>query len=260
MNQLGLVLFTSTKGHFGRKDIYDISLQKLEDQCGGALENVFSNRFAHIKISPGEEDIGKNIRDNLESNWGFEVKSTIGGWEHDSISHWDGYTGDILKAFSDDCVHKCEFSLFFEDDSPPKSRDFPAATQMAMAALKRYKDKVSVMFYRGKDLPDREDAYGKLDGFNRIFFQKQNFTEWGPTFPFQPTVVRTRDIYQAYRVITQNYEKLKHLHIELISGMGMKTLTSDPEPFLFVDPEFCHSLHIGTPEFIEKLETEKQHK
>lgn len=242
MNNLGIVLFTTTKGHFGRKDLYKHGVQQWDGKA--------DQYYAHIKVTPGEESIADEMEKYLASK-GYFVERTHGKWSHNETSHSFEYTKDITKAFNSSFVHGATYSIFLEDDWVIKG-DIDFSLQEALSCLEDEKDTLAVRWNN-----EDEGLSGLNGSYNyrctTLCRQLQDYTPYGPTFTFQPTLVRTRDIYQAYRLIGKHWEQMQHVHIELASGYGFKALSDSDTPFYFVHPDTACSVHIGEEPFEERI-------
>lgn len=243
---LSLNLFTSTKGHFGRKDIYLITVKDLLSRA-----NIFYNKTAHIKRSQNDDAVFDDMHRNL-SELGFNVIWTFGEWSHNNPSHAYEYTKDIVKMFNDSNVNKCEYSCFWEDD-------------WTLRVTNGFRNSISRLLYEGIGIlyenpellsvrfnsqPYEKDKVINKEGY---LLQAENYTPWGPTFTFQPTIVRTRDMKIAYNLIARNWNHFKDIHIELASGIALKNLTTSPTPFAFFDYDLVRAIHIGAPPFEQVL-------
>jgi hypothetical protein len=59
IKDLSINFFTSTGGHYGYKDVYKKTIESLSKK----FINFYDIRkYANIKISPGEEQLSKEIR------------------------------------------------------------------------------------------------------------------------------------------------------------------------------------------------------
>ena len=109
---INLILFTTTKGHFNNREIYKKTLLDLFTKIN---KNLFF-KFAHIKISPGDEKFADEMQKFLHS-LDFTVDKTVGSSSHNNaINHGIGYTQDIIKTFYNNKLHKNQYSLWLEDD------------------------------------------------------------------------------------------------------------------------------------------------
>jgi hypothetical protein len=248
--ELGIVLFTSDKGHFGRKDIYKYTVNSITKQ----LENDFDlKKFAHIKSSGcvvQQEKEAEKIAKDLRA-LDFTTAITAGNWSHNDSSHATGYTEDIIRTFSEEAVLENQYSIWLEDDWILKGDPVKWVNQ-SLDILKYHPEILAVRANHGTELPEGEGAWETFPRRHKesdILRQGPNYTNWGPTFTFQPTVVRTRDVFQAYRIVRSNWEHFRNEHIELTSGIAMKVFSDSEMPFLFANPQICHSIHIGEPDF-----------
>src|ERR1700722_9060277 len=115
-NNITYALFTSTLGHFGRKDRYQITVDNILNQLSA---DVWARLIAHIKITPGEEDIFHEMETYLRHR-GFEVIGTTGHWQHSNESHQIQYLKDMVKVTN---LIKTDYMFFAEDDFLIKTDD-----------------------------------------------------------------------------------------------------------------------------------------
>lgn len=243
---LGLCVFTTTKGHYGRDDLYKLTIENLKDL--GVLDK-FNYKVVHIKQFGNDTDKVNILTEYFTSNGFFVITSTKEKTEKLEEYH-NEYQKDITKMFSNGLVNRSEFSLWLEDDWVIKTKEnLWNEFQYACEILKNEKDLLSVRINHEEPT---EDKYIKYN--HKINLQGDNYTQWGPTFTFQPTIVRTRDAYQAYRIINQHNKNIGHLHIELQSGIGFKVLSEFKNPFAFFKPSIIKAYHIGAPPFEKVLE------
>ena len=71
-----LALFTTTKGHFGRRTDWRVSLDHLDKQLPLSL---FGAKVASLKVTPGDEERGHEMKRQLEER-GFTVMAQVGEW------------------------------------------------------------------------------------------------------------------------------------------------------------------------------------
>ena len=112
-DKLAIVLYTSTKGHFGYKDCYKHTVERMEKEI--PFFNSFT-KVAHIKYSEkdGEEQLVE--MESFLNEKGFFVEITQGDWQHNNESHANGYYRDMLTALSKPCLHKFPYVFAVEDD------------------------------------------------------------------------------------------------------------------------------------------------
>lgn len=247
-DNLAIVLYTSTKGHFGQKNLFKHTVKRLEQKIP-----LFSDFFklAHIKISPGEEEFGGQM-----ANWlfgmGWKVKFTVGEWNHNNQSHAVGYYKDKLRIFSFPQLHKYKYTLFVEDDwliNVDENR-----TQIlldgALDFLDHNLDALCVRINNEKEEPNPADA--KVRNF--LYCQGLTRNQYGPTFTFQPTIVRTSEWYHSLRLINKNLHILEHKHCEIVSGEAMHNFSDSFTPFYYFDPKLISATHIGEEGMEDQLE------
>jgi hypothetical protein len=246
---LSVGIFTSTLGHRGRKDIYRIAFDDFLKKLGPGPVAEYLDVVVHIKISEGEEFIEAEIRDYYESH-GASVFSSIGEWKNDDSSHADGYTADIITLLDKVETHRNEFFLWLEDDWILNFEgDLKSHLESAMDLLKEKKEILTVRINAENDKDLSKASLVERRGFPNFYVQNRDYTKFGPTFTFQPSVSRTRDLWQSYRIIQKNWEQLKNTHIELRSGFGLLPLSPSDCSFAFFDPRTINSTHIGHPPF-----------
>lgn len=236
---INLILFTSTKGHFGNKQIYQ---KTLEDLFSKIDPNLFF-KFAHIKVSPNEEKIAEEMQTFL-SSLNFLVDKTIGNWSHsDHQSHAIGYTQDIIKIFNDDRLHKNQYSLWLEDDWIFNIKEKNLEYYISYAIDELINNKNLLCFRFNHEIHDviEENNINK----DIYYIQTNKSTQYGSTFTFQPNITRTRDTWLAYKFIAQNWKSISQAHIELQSGWGFKHLTLSENHFAFFNPKYINCTHIG---------------
>ncbi len=236
---INLVLFTSTKGHFGNKQIYQKTIQDLFNKIDS---NIFF-KYAHIKVSPNEDNIAKEMQEFL-SSYKFLVDTSIGSWSHnDHQSHAIGYTSDIIKTFNNNKLHTQPYSLWLEDDwlFNIKLNNLEYYINYAINELTINKDLLCFRFNHEIHEVNKDNNLSK----DLYYLQTDKSTPYGSTFTFQPNITRTRDTWLAYKFINQYWEQIKNMHIELQSGWGFKHLTSNENHFAFFNPEYVDCTHIG---------------
>jgi hypothetical protein len=152
--------------------------------------------------------------------------------------------------YRDKNVLGCDYSFWVEDDWVIRlangSHYYGYTREFLFEAMEILRHNPELLSVRFNNQPCDEDKVIRKDGY---LLQGENYTQWGPTFTFQPTVVRTRDMYIAYKLIEENQDKIGNLHIELQSGLGLKQLSLSKTPFAFFDYNEVKSVHIGVPNY-----------
>ena len=72
-----------------------------------------------------------------------------------------------------------------------------------------------------------------------------NYTQYGPTFTFQPNISRTNEIFIAWKEAQNYLDKLGSYHCELMSGDLLKKMTNSKTPFSFFNTHRVYAEHIG---------------
>lgn len=234
----------TTKGHWGYKECYKHTLSQINSII--PLE-LFGSLIAHIKVSKG--DFFKKMQDDLEE-YGFKVIITEKDWNRKDNNFAKAYFEDMFTVMSDSLVHQNEFCLHQEDDFPwvCKGKDPALYLNHSIKLLKGNKDLLAIRL--NDEINQDLSKSSKIDDYT--YQQNLNYTQWGPTLTFQPTIMRTRDWYFSLEMIHKYWDKLKDQHCELTSGLAMRNFTSSRTPFYFFDPkQFCCK-HIGSEEFAKE--------
>jgi hypothetical protein len=256
MSNLCICFFTSTKGHFGNRDIYKYSLQKLAEQLNTYFyEPEYGiSLLCHIKHTKIDFDYALVMRDEILKIFphAFIIFSE-GQWSHNTPSHGEEYYKDMFKVYGSDFVHESEYVLHLEDDW------LFSGCGIVFKGLINYLE-AGVFHLRVNRLTlavrfnhDINQDVSKATLKNDFFYQNEDYTPYGPTLTFQPTIMRTRDWWLALLMIQSAWEKIKGQHCELISGWFMKQLPHDGQPFAFFDPSAVNCQHIGIPDFDCKI-------
>tara|TARA_R100000426_G_scaffold85374_1_gene65297 strand:- start:78 stop:836 length:759 start_codon:yes stop_codon:yes gene_type:complete len=247
---LNLIVFSTTMGHSGRHTYQDC-INNLNSKID---LSIFSNKLLHLKSRDGEEHITDEIKSfcshhNIRV---IESKEDIVHHSENHLSHSAGYFKDIYTAYSDLEIRKQKYSLWLEDDWLFKTNDerwdwgetsLESAIRESIKFLDNNPDQLCVRFNGAEKFCDPEGEFNKES--ENIFTQAINYTEYGPTFTFQPNISRTSEIFAAWKA-GQNYlDRLGSYHCELMSGDLLKTLTNSDTPFSFFNPNKIYSYHIG---------------
>lgn len=243
---LSLLFFTSTKGHWGRKYIFQETIADLEKKFG---IHSFASSVAHIKHSGNESDLLEEITDyTLKRGFG-KILTSHGTWNHIDIANMGKeYYKDMGKVLNDPYVLKNEFCLHLEDDWLFNCESVDKYLHKAIVFLKNNPNCLCVRF-NNQDEHIEPHQYHVSITDDDIFFQSENYSPYGPTVTFQPTVFRTRDWRNAVNLILDNLEVLGHTHSEIISGESLKkiNLNKTKTPFAFFNPKVVSVKHIGVP-------------
>lgn len=247
---LAIVLYTSTKGHFGYKDCYKHTVERMIEEIPFFADY---EKVAHIKYSleDGEKQLIE-MKDFLEKR-GFEVLISQGDWSHNKGSHAKEYYKDMFTALSSEKIRKRRFTLVCEDDWLLDFKGkWPVAVSKALQFLDKDKDRLCVRVNHDihKDLSKADEV---VDGL--IHQQNTDYTPWGPTFTFQPTIVKSSEWFNSVRFINRNLDALEKVHCEIISGEILSMFSDSRTPFCFFNPEKVNAEHIGEIEKVKNYES-----
>jgi len=241
---ISVCLFTTTRPRWGFIDCYKHTIERLNQSI--PLSD-FGNLSAHIKISDDSHFEKADEMEDWLSGRGFNVLRTHKNWDKVGDQHAEGYYGDMYTLMSTQAVQNQPYMLLLEDDWLINGEDLIGYFKKGVELLKKNKD---VLCVRVNDEINQDVSRATKIGAN-IYAQNKDYTKFGETLTFQPTILRVRDWYAAVRFINKNWHQLKGNHCELVSGSIMKYLFSDKEEgcFTFFDPAKLSAKHIGTEEF-----------
>lgn len=242
MKNITLCLYTSTKGHFGRKDIYQKTVNSLLAQFPAER---WGRMIASIKYDDASYEQCSCMATWLQDK-GFLVISDKGEWKHGDSSHQLGYLGDMARI--NDCV-QTEYLAHFEDDFLIKSlddslNDWP---EKATAILKNYQNIIQVRVPRYSNEEQRINGLMARHGINGFAYPHDGGEFiWSNDWSNNPYVARTRDLRAALTFISgTNLPR----HSEAGLGKAMSLLSwSGRCPYVFFDPLKIRCGHLGTPE------------
>lgn len=234
---ISICLFTSTKGHYDVKTIYLDTLNHLNRQIP---LSQFGSLYAHIKVTPGEEQIGADMARELNGR-GFIVDQTVGAWNR-GTSHQQAYLADMNTASQARPIHYNPYMLLLEDDSPFEchQQDLVACLHRMVSFLDGNQDIVSTRFIRAGDW---------AGGVPVIHAEKDYF--YSPNCDFQPMILRTRDYFIANKIIQDNWASIGHLQCELIMRLALDQLSRSDCRHVVWLPEYGETYHLGTPDYLK---------
>ena len=232
---LNLIVFCTTMGHGGRHTYKD-SIVNLYDKIDS---NLFANKILHLKTRDGEEIIADEIKEFCNS-----VDIRVYHAENHQV-HSAGYFKDIYKAYSDLDIRKQKYSFWLEDDEllQVNKISLEDVFKKSIEFLDNNPDQLCVRLNRADEFQDDNSDY--LVENENIFTQAINYTQYGPTFTFQPNVSRTSEIFLAWKTAQKYLDKLGSYHCELVSGEILKKMSNSNTPFSFFNPSKAYSKHIG---------------
>lgn len=229
LNEISLVMFSTTAGHCGFKDIYKYALKHTNDNYG---HKNFGGLYAAIKVHNNDEDqfiemakdykgfnilkeMGKNnIANNPQSDQALYANYMVGT-----------YSRSVANMFSWFQI-ETEFCLWQEDDCILISdENFNNYIEGAKRILRENKNVFAVhtdskQFIKGDDL-----------------FEVHRHS-------FRPQIFRTKDMCAVAEVFKQNYEQIKYAHPEMIYEQIIKMLNPGCS-FIRFNPKYLAQEHMG---------------
>lgn len=228
------MLFVTTKGHFGRKTDWITTLNNINRQF--PLKQ-FAGKIASLKISPGEEAIGKDIEDQLIS-FGFKVLIKTASWSR-GTNHQVAYNEDIYRLSIDPLINKQPYVWWLEDDGilDMHGRSLESLLSDSIDMLSEDADLLTVRVRRRGD--DRGPE--ACPATNPHFFYSTDFN-------FQPAVLRSRDFQLAALFIARNPHLTSQVQIEALWRIILNNFTRKPSCHAVWECDWAEVYHIGVPQ------------
>lgn len=234
-----LGFFTSSKGHWGRKGDWRITLDHWNKQVPLSLFNL----VAHVKVSDGETELGDQMRRELEQR-GFHVITTVGNWSR-GLSHGAAYLGDMVTVSKDPRVYQRPYFLLLEDDSPVKSAVW-RLEDLLLRSVKLLETDYELVTVRTIRRADYDGGVPQLaDAENGRAF-------YSPNTDFQPILMRSLDFHRLGIFLEANPEACNAVQCEALWAGILSSFSRNPLKHLVWRPEWAEALHIG----VEHPETE----
>ena len=234
-NDISLVVFGTTVGHHGFKDIYKYTLTHLDKNYG--LVN-FGGRYAAIKVHNNDEDFFCEMVKSFKT---FNILKEIGSDnlasnpQANEIEYQkymtNSYSRSIANMFSW-FQFETKYVLWLEDDCliMTNSGDYKEYFQKAKEYLDANLDVFSV----------------HMDGSN---FVLPNDDLFGPTrYAFRPHLFRTDRMIEVANVFKSNYHMAKNLHPELVYETTIKYIWPNVR-FVKWNPKYMFQEHLGQSDF-----------
>lgn len=228
-----ILFFTSTKGHFGRKTDWQITLNHLDKQ----VPLRFFNLVAHVKTTPGDEALGTEMAISLQAR-GFKVIQTIGQWTR-GLSHGANYLGDQVTVSKEPLVYKRPYVLFLEDDSLIKSTVILENLLLqACDMLENDHELLTVRLMRRHD--DRGPTFVHPEPNPRYFYSGD--------VNFQPMILRALDFYRLGMLLEINPEACQQIQCELLWRLILDNFSRSKYKYIVYEPDYAETIHIGVPD------------
>lgn len=242
---INICLFSSTKGHWGRANIYLKTIKDLNRQI--PLRN-FSGLFAHVKITPGQEIEFEAMKKNLES-YDFKVLSSVASWSHGEESHQQQYLNDLIKIYTNPEVLGNEYVLHLEDDwclYPLDGGDLLKWFNNGVKLLSNNPNILQVRFPRFYNEDQRIlglKAKHGIDG--KVDWNRDSTHFLTNDFSLNPSIFRGRDLRAA--IILMGLTKQFEIHVEHGFGRALKLFGLHETPLAVLNPQGIKAIHTGAP-------------
>lgn len=206
---LQLVMFATTKGHFGRTEIYKDTVNGLFSQIS---PTIFEEKIVHIKTCAAEEATLNDMK-QFFSGRGFEVIVSHGEWKHFTESHQKEYLKDIIKVFSTPKASRAKYTLWLEDDwlFNVKQQALYDWFILAMNILEANPEILTTRFChhynefeRINNLIHKHGIDAQAIKVDDLFFLNNDL------YSFNPHISRTRDLFITSLLAERHLAELTH--------------------------------------------------
>lgn len=233
-----LVIYATTKGHFGHRDIYKYTVEGLKKQID---LDVFEQKVVHIKNSgeEGLDEMTKFFKDNK-----FEVVVTDGAWKHFDSTHMSEYLKDIIYMAQGITT---EYVLHLEDDwlfDPKNGEPLSYFLERAILELRTDQSILSLRFPHHFD--DNNHLHGQECDSNLFAHRKLNRNN--DLHSFNPNLMRGRDLFLTALIIKGNFDQLSS-NCEVGFTQALKSFAVSQLPFAAFLPEEIRVRHLGIEHF-----------
>lgn len=230
---ISLCLFTSTKGHWGRRTDYEVTLNHWDRQI--PLDD-FAVKVAHLKVSPGDGEIAVTMERELVRR-GFKVLTTTTEWSR-GMSHQVAYMEDVVKMSKEPMLYRSPYILWLEDDSVAVCIKYPLRRLLAESVrlLEGNPDHLTVRLLRAGDL----DTSPVLKHETGYFYS--------PHFNFQPAIMRSTTFYLGALVVERNWHLAATAQCEMLWRLVLAPMSRSNLCHIVWHPEVAHTVHLGCPQ------------
>lgn len=239
---LNYAIFTTTRGHFNRHDIYKQTVDDLGEYSG-----LFRNRIANVKISSDSQEFAA-VMEKFFKDRNFTLYTRNGDWKHNDQSHQTGYLHDLTRVFTQDSVNEVPYTMVTEDDFLIRAHKFDLEYWCfkAISILEKDPNITQVRIPRFQNEFDRINglkAKHNLDVRAEHTNDPQYFRcgDWSNNVYF----ARTRDLRNALLMMNSN-PHLFGQHSEHSMSKAMKYFSLSEVPFAILEPSMISCYHRGT--------------
>lgn len=230
-----LLLFLTSRGHFGSRTLYRSALLHLDRQIPLAS---FGTLYAHIKVAPGEEAAAELIQADLKQR-GFIVETATAPWVRGQV-HFEEYLKDQVKVSKDPRIYGNPYVWMCDDDSPIVTHKDPLLKVLyrMTSLIESSPDVLSSRFLRREDRNPGLDV-GEMEP--DLFYCRD--------FNFQLPLLRARDYHRACKVIEDNWGVAKQMHIEAVWREVLAPFSRSDRKHAVWLPDYAETKHIGVADY-----------
>lgn len=231
---ISLLFFTSTKGHFGHKDVYLTTLNHLERQIPLA---TFAAKVAHIKVGTDDGEAGARMATELERR-GFKVIQTVADWKR-GTSHQQAYMADVVRVSKEVSIYANPHIWWLEDDEAIRCHEGSLEEVLArmVRLVESSPDVLSARFLRAGDLASSPILKQEKDHF------------WSPHLNFQEPLMRSRDFDLVCKIIEHNWAQIQQIQCEMLWRLMLAPFSRSELKHIVWNPGYAETIHLGTPDY-----------
>ncbi len=236
LDNLTLCLYSTTKGHWDIKNRYLETIKDLNN-----YELNFAEKIAHIKITPGDEDLANQMEKDFVE-YGFRVLKTVGEWKHFHGSHSIEQLKDIFTVYLE---VKTDFIFHLEDDwlIRPLNDNFQAYLEQAMNLIQNNPNILQVRIPRH---PNEFEHYKTIEKVDDNFNRQKEVYSLNPHVVFKKTLeIFLASIYHQQKQIIPLLDA-QQLNAELLFAEIGKQLSKEDKPYWSFSEKNIRALHIGS--------------
>lgn len=228
-------LYTSTKGHWGRRTDWRVTLDHWDRQVPLAL---FGERICHLKVTPSEEPVADEMTAELRAR-GFHVIRTTGTWSR-GMSMQAAYMADCVTVSKESRVFSQPYYLHVEDDSPVVVCNGTLETLLlqSCAMLAKNHEMVSVRVARRGDARGPTFVHPSPDP--RYY--------WSADLNFQPLILRSLDFYRLALALEWNPQYCESVQCEMLWRLITDQFSRSQYKHAVWETSHAYTPHLGVPQ------------
>ncbi len=231
---ISFVLYASTKGHYGRKGDWRLTLDHWDRQIPLA---AFGERIAHLKVSPDEGSLGADMALELRAR-GFRVLVTNAGWSR-GLVHQGAYMADCVTVSKERTLYKQPYYLHVEDDSVICS-SIPLEDLLLRACQMLADDHEMLTARVARKGDDRGPTVTPPTVDSRCY--------WSEHVNLQPLLMRSLDFYRLALMLEANPQACETVQCEALWAAILRGFSRSPYKHLVWELDHAHTVHLGVPQ------------